>query len=209
MDKIEKDVNTKILSNILLDEHNNLPLSKAKQIGAIMLFGEQYGDVVRMIQFDSSKELCGGTHVNFTGEIGLFKIISEGSVSSGVRRIEAKTGTYALEYLNDQVSLLKELKLIVKHKDLKVGLEQLVTSKSNLEKQINDLKKSQLLSFKKDILDAVVEIKGVRFVAKNTDLTVEDMKNLSFYFRQENNFMLVLASKRQIKRFCQLCLQMI
>ena len=206
LEKIEKDVNTKILSNILLDEHNNLPLSKAKQIGAIMLFGEQYGDVVRMIQFDSSKELCGGTHVNSTGEIGLFKIISEGSVSSGVRRIEAKTGAYALEYLNDQVSLLKELKLIVKHKDLKIGLEQLVTSKSNLEKQINDLKKSQILSFKKDILDAVVEIKGVRFVAKNTDLTVEDMKNLSFHFRQENNFMLVLASKKADKTFLSIML---
>ena len=104
--KIEKDVNAKILANILLNEHVNLPLSKAEKLGAIMLFGEKYDDVVRMIQFDSSKELCGGTHVNATGEIGLCKIISEGSISSGMRRIEAVTGQNALNYLNEKVSLL-------------------------------------------------------------------------------------------------------
>ena len=78
---IEADVNDKILANINLDEHINLPLKKAEDMGAIMLFGEKYDEVVRVIQFSSSKELCGGTHVNATGEIGLFKILSEGSLS--------------------------------------------------------------------------------------------------------------------------------
>ena len=81
--KVEADVNAKILKNTILDEHNNLPLNKAEDLGAIMLFGEKYDDVVRMIQFDTSKELCGGTHVNATGEIGLFKILSEGSTLFG------------------------------------------------------------------------------------------------------------------------------
>ena len=77
LQKIESDINAKILANIPLNEHVNLPLSKAEKLGAIMLFGEKYDDVVRMIQFNTSKELCGGTHINATGEIGLCKIISE------------------------------------------------------------------------------------------------------------------------------------
>ena len=108
---IETDVNSKILANILLQEHSNLPLSKAEELGAMMLFGEKYDDVVRMIQFDTSKELCGGTHVNATGEIGLFKILSEGSVSSGIRRIEAITGIHALSYLNEKENLLNVMQL--------------------------------------------------------------------------------------------------
>ena len=193
--KIETNVNAKILANIILDEHNNLPFKKAEDLEAIMLFGEKYDDVVRMIQFDTSKELCGGTHVNATGEIGLFKILSEGSTSSGIRRIEATTGISALNYLSDKESLLDEIGGLVKNKDLKKGVEQLIANNKNLEKQITTLKKANAGNVKDDLLNSAVEVSGVRFIAKEVEMEAEDMKNVSFALRKEENLAVVLAAK--------------
>jgi alanyl-tRNA synthetase len=195
LQKIEADVNAKILANIALNEHNNLPLKKAEDLGAIMLFGEKYDDVVRMIQFDTSKELCGGTHVNSTGEIGLFKILSEGSTSSGIRRIEATTGVNAMAYLNDKESLLNEIASLVKNKDLKKGVEQLITTNKTLEKQIATLKKANASNVKDDLLNSAVEVNGIRFIAQEVDMDAEDMKNVSFSFRKEENLAMVLGAK--------------
>jgi len=195
LQKIETDVNAKILSNIDLTEHIDLPLAKAEHMGAIMLFGENYGDVVRMIQFDSSKELCGGTHVNATGEIGLFKILSEGSTSSGIRRIEATTGICALVHLNKKEELLNEIGGVVKNKDLRKGVEQLIAANKILEKQILTFKKSNLGNIKEDLLKDAVEVNGVRFIAKQVLMEAEDMKNVSFALRKEINLVMVLAAK--------------
>ena len=195
LQKIEADVNAKILANIILDEHNNLPLTKAEDLGAIMLFGEKYEDVVRMIQFDSSKELCGGTHVNATGEIGLFKILSEGSTSSGIRRIEATTGMNAMAYLNDKEALLNEIAGIVKNKDLKKGVEQLISTNKTLEKQITTLKKANAGNIKEDLLKSAILVNGIRFVAQEVEMEAEDMKNVSFALRKEENLAMVLAAK--------------
>ncbi len=194
LQKIEVDVNAKILANIILDEHNKLPLSKAEDLGAIMLFGEKYDDVVRMIQFDNSKELCGGTHVNATGEIGLFKILSEGSTSSGIRRIEATTGANALNYLNDKESLLNEIARLVKNKDLKKGVEQLISSAKQLEKQLKEFKKANAGNVKDDLLNSAVEVNGIRFIAQEVEMEAEDMKNVSFVLRKEENLVMVLAA---------------
>jgi len=193
--KIEADVNAKILANINLNEHNDLPLAKADDMGAIMLFGEKYDDVVRMIQFDSSKELCGGTHVNATGEIGLFKILSEGSTSSGIRRIEATTGICALTHLNKQEELLNEIAGVVKNKDLKKGVEQLITTNKILEKQISTFKKSNAGNVKEDLLKTIVEVNGIRVIAQEVEMEAEDMKNVSFALRKEKNLVMVLAAK--------------
>ena len=122
--EIEQEINSKILNNISLDVSNDILLSEAKKLGALMLFGEKYGDKVRLIEFDSSKELCGGTHVKYTGEIGLFKITSEASVASGIRRIEAITGVVALDYLNKQDDLVKHAELTLKNKDLLGSIEK-------------------------------------------------------------------------------------
>ena len=195
LQKIEADVNTKILENINLNEHIDLPLAKAEGMGAIMLFGEKYDDVVRMIQFNSSKELCGGTHVNATGEIGLFKILSEGSTSSGIRRIEATTGICAFAHLNNKEELLNEIAGIVKNKDLKIGVEQLITTNTILEKQISALKKSNAGNVQKDLLKDAIEVNGVRFIAKQVLMEAEDMKNVSFALRKEKNLVMVLAAK--------------
>jgi len=193
--KIEEDVNAKILANITLQEYNNLSLSKAEDIGAIMLFGEKYEDVVRMIQFDNSKELCGGTHVSATGEIGLFKIISESSTSSGIRRIEAITGTRALNYLNDKEELLKTIVELVKNKDLHKGVEQLISSNKQLERQLKEFKKANAGDVKDGLLKSVVEVNGIRFIAKEVKMDAKDMKNVSFQLRKEDNLAMVLAAK--------------
>ncbi|MBC8474661.1 MAG: alanine--tRNA ligase, partial [Cryomorphaceae bacterium] len=195
LQKIEASVNAKILANILLNEHNNLSLSKAQELGAIMLFGEKYEDLVRMIQFDTSKELCGGTHVKATGEIGLFKILSEGSTSSGIRRIEATTAENALNYLNEKEILLNELGGIIKNKDLKAGAQQLVASNKQLEKQLGDLKKASAGNVKEELLKSAVEINGIKLIAKEVAMEAEDMKNVSFQLRKEKNLAMVLASK--------------
>ena len=197
--KIELDVNTKILANIPLDEHNNLSLSEAEKLGAIMLFGEKYEDVVRMIQFDTSKELCGGTHVGATGEIGLFKILSEGSISSGVRRIEAITGIEAINYLNTKEDLVADLRNIIKDKDIKEGVEQLITHNKELEKQIISLKKVNVGNIKQDLLNTVNQVNGVRFIAQEVKMDADDMKNVSFSLREEENLVLVLAAKNDKK----------
>ena len=199
LQKIEKDVNSKILANITLNEHVNLPLDKAQGLGAIMLFGEKYEDIVRMIQFNTSKELCGGTHVNATGEIGIFKILSEGSISSGIRRIEAKTGDSALDYLNDKELLLNEIGDLLKNKDLKSGVEKLVNYNKQLERELAELKKVNTSSIKEELLKSVVEVNGIKLIAKEVEMEAEDIKNVSFQLRKEEKIAMVLAAKSGAK----------
>jgi alanyl-tRNA synthetase len=195
LQKIEQDVNAKILANIALNEHINLSLKQAEDMGAIMLFGEKYEDVVRMIQFDSSKELCGGTHVAATGEIGLFKILSEGSTSSGIRRIEAITGAKALHYLNDKEELLETIGGLVKNKDLHKGVEQLINSNKQLERQLKEFKKANSGNVKEELLKSAVVVNSVRLIAKQVQMDAEDMKNASFQLRKGKNLAMVLAAK--------------
>ena len=127
---IEYDVNQKILQNILINEQN-ISLDEAKEQDVLMLFGEKYDNQVRMIQFAASKELCGGTHVKSTSEIGLFKIISEGSVSAGTRRIEAITGMQVIDNINKYKSKIDELEKELKSKTLLATVKQLL-KKTNL-----------------------------------------------------------------------------
>jgi len=195
LQRIEQDVNAKILANIALNEHINLSLKQAEDMGAIMLFGEKYEDVVRMIQFDSSKELCGGTHVAATGEIGLFKILSEGSISSGIRRIEAITGAKALNYLNDKEELLETIGGLVKNKDLHKGVEQLINSNKQLERQLKEFKKANSGNVKEELLKSAVVVNSVQLIAKQVQMDAEDMKNASFQLRKEKNLAMVLAAK--------------
>ena len=171
-----------------------------------MLFGEKYEDVVRMIQFDTSKELCGGTHVNATGEIGLFKIISEGSTSSGVRRIEALTGIQALSYFNEKVSLVHDLANLIKTKDLSKAVKHLMSEKKELEKQIIVLKKANFATVKESLLDSVVQLNEIRFIGQEVKMDANDMKTISFMLRNEKNLAVVLASKSDNKAFLSIML---
>mgnify|MGYP001453388617 CR=1 FL=1 len=190
--RIETDVNTKILSNFSLEEHIDIPLSKAEGLGALMLFGEKYNDVVRMIQFNTSKELCGGTHVNATGEIGVFKILSESSISSGIRRVEAITGFEAIQYFNKHQELIQDISKTIKNRDLKQGFNDLVLSKKNLEKEVETLKKSNASNLKQDLLDSKEVINKINFISRKVNIDAKEMKNLSFQIRSENNNLVML-----------------
>lgn len=138
--RVEAIVNDKIMENVALDEKRNVPIKEAEKLGAMMLFGEKYGELVRVITFDPkfSRELCGGTHVQSTGAIGLFKIISEGSIASGVRRIEAVTGRKALEFVNAKINELKEISESFK------GSKNIVQSVKGLQEQAEKLQKENL-----------------------------------------------------------------
>ena len=195
--KVEQIVNSMIRENIALDEKRNVPIATAKEMGAMALFGEKYGEEVRVIKFGDSVELCGGTHVSATGNIGYFKIVSEGSVAAGVRRIEAITGTRAEQFVDEHVSLLNEIKSILKSpKDLKASIKQLVEEKNQLEKEIQQLHAGKAKDVKKDLLAAKVESNGYNKIVSTITLPSADaLKQLSFELKNEvEDLFLVLAA---------------
>ena len=161
--EVERIVNEKIRENIELNEKNNIPIAEAKEMGAMALFGEKYGDFVRVITFDQeySVELCGGTHVPRTGNIGMLKIISEGSSAAGVRRIEAVTSLQAEKYLGDKIDLLSDINEILKHpKDLKKTIENLVQENLENQKRIEEMNQQQAGQIKSQLKNSVSEIGG-------------------------------------------------
>ncbi|NEU67578.1 alanine--tRNA ligase [Spirosoma agri] len=159
--EVERIVNEKIREDIKLDEKRNVPIGEAKALGATALFGEKYGDFVRVITFDPSYsvELCGGTHVPATGHIGLFKFTGEGSVSTGVRRIEAKTSAGAEALVNEQMALVSELKELLKApKDVVKAVQSLLDERTALQKQVEALQNEKVQQLKNQLLDKVETI---------------------------------------------------
>ncbi len=194
LEKIELDVNNKIQENIQLILHDNLSISQAKQMGALMLFGEKYGDSVRLIEFNSSKELCGGTHVTCTSEIGLFKIISESSTASGIRRIEAFSGSAALEALKEKEKMHDKLVVLLKNKNIVTSTESLILESKKYAKDLEFYKDYYFKSLKIDLLLNTEKIGSVNFIYKKMDLDAQDLKNFAQGFKKENNLVLLLSS---------------
>ena len=194
LEKIELDVNNKIQENIQLILHDNLSISQAKQMGALMLFGEKYGDSVRLIEFNSSKELCGGTHVTYTSEIGLFKIISESSTASGIRRIEAFSGSAALEALKEKEKMHDKLVVLLKNKNIVTSTESLILESKKYAKDLEFYKDYYFKSLKIDLLLNTEKIGSVNFIYKKMDLDAQDLKNFAQGFKKENNLVLLLSS---------------
>ena len=197
LSSIEQIVNNHIQQNFSLLERRNTPISEAKNLGAMALFGEKYGDHVRVIQFGSSVELCAGTHVQATGEIGSFKIIAESSVAAGIRRIEAITANHVLSYFNSQEVLLGELgEMLGNAKDLKSSLLTMKEENMKLKKQIEiiDIEKSQLI--KSTLLSKMESINGVHFIGEMIDLNNgEQIKNLCFQLKNEvPNLVMILGT---------------
>ena len=197
--EVEKIVNGKIRENIALDEQRHVPIEQAKKMGAMALFGEKYGDFVRVIIFDHdySVELCGGTHVPATGNIGWFKIISESSIAAGVRRIEAVTAQAAEDYMNGHQALVEELKeLLKKPKDLKSAVSTLLEQKTTLEKELETLHNAQAQDLKKDLIAAAVADNGVKRIIGKVKLPGTDaLKQLSFALKNEvEDLFMVLAA---------------
>ncbi len=197
--KAETIVNQKIRENISLDEKRNVPIAQAKSFGAMALFGEKYGEFVRVITFDPtfSVELCGGTHAASTGTIGLLKIIAESSVAAGVRRIEAVTSEGAYDYVNEQLALLGQIKTILKNpKDLTESAQSLVEEKHTLEKKLEVLYQQQANVTKDELAGKAVKQNGVTYIAGRVNVPNADvLKNIAYALRNQfDDLLLVLAA---------------
>ena len=197
--KVEAIVNKKIRENIALDERRNVPIEEAKSLGAMALFGEKYGEFVRVITFDRnySVELCGGTHVPATGHIGLLKIVSESSVAAGVRRIEAITADKAEAFVDQELEILKGIKELLKNPaDPKKAIVSLIEEKNQLQKQIDELNQQQGSALKKDLINQIEEINGIKVITQEVKLPDANvLKQLSFELKNEvPNLVAVLAA---------------
>ena len=178
---IEHFVNARIKENISLQEKRNVPLEVAKKSGAIMLFGEKYGDTVRTVQFGKSTELCGGTHVKNTGDIWHFKIMSESAIASGIRRIEAITNEAARDYYFEQDENLGKIRAALKNpSDVLKSVQQLQDENHKLKKEVEELNKLKASTFKEDLIKNMTQINGINFIGALLDADAASMKNIAF-----------------------------
>ena len=178
--QVEASVNEQIEAQLQLQEYRNIPIQEALNKGAMALFGEKYGDTVRMIEFGESKELCGGIHVKNTAEIWHFKIISEGAVAAGIRRIEAITGDAVKEFYKNQESTLTEIKETLKNpQDILKSVTTLQDDNAKLKKQIEQLVKEKVDGLKNNLVAEFQDINGVNFLVKQVDLSMSATKDLA------------------------------
>ena len=199
--QVEDFVNAKIEEQLQLVEHRNIPIKQAMTQGAMALFGEKYGDNVRMIEFGDSKELCGGIHVKNTGEIWHFKIISEGAVAAGIRRVEAITGDAVKDYFTQQETDLEAIKVTLKNpQDTIKAVVSLQDENAKLKKQIEQLIKEKAKGLKGELASKLQEVNGIKFLATQVDLNPEGAKDLAYELGTlGTNLFLVLATAEDDK----------
>ncbi len=189
LQQIEDMVNAKIRENIRREEERELPLEEAKASGALMLFGEKYGERVRVITFDRdfSRELCGGTHVQATGEIGQFKILSENAVAAGIRRIEGVTAGRAQDYLKKELQALHELRLLLKNpQDVVKNVAALQEENKSLKKELERLRAEQANALKGQLKEKVEQVNGISFLSEAVPLDDSNaIKTLSYQLEEE------------------------
>ena len=184
--QVERIVNARIRENIPLQDHRDVPIEKAKELGAIALFGEKYGDRVRVVQFGQSVEFCGGCHVKATGQIGMFKIVGESSVAAGIRRIEAITGAKveeALYQLQDSMEALRQMFNGIP--DVKGAIERLLSENADMKKQAEAFVHEKALAYKAELIRTAKEQNGVCILAGKTILPAEAVKDIAFQLRAE------------------------
>jgi alanyl-tRNA synthetase len=190
--QVERMVNDLIRQDITLDEHRNMPIEEARQMGAIALFGEKYGDKVRVVRFGPSCELCGGVHATSTGRIGFFKIISESSVAAGIRRVEARTGKQFEDLfyiMEDQLMAIREM--FNNAKDLRGVLEKYVSEHDAMKKQIEGFRAQTTERIKAQLVSHAQEINGIHVVKSVLPIDPASAKDLVFKVRQDIPEMLV------------------
>lgn len=202
--RVEDIVNEKIRENIPLDEKRSVPIEEAKALGAMALFGEKYGDFVRVITFDPeySVELCGGTHVAATGTIGLFKIVSESSVAAGVRRIEAITADGAQQYVREQLGVLEQVRALLKNpKDIVTSTKSLLDEKQALEKKLESIQQQQANVLRDELAKKAVKSNGYHLIIERVTVgNAEALKNIAYGLRNQfDDLLLVLAADVESK----------
>ena len=196
--EVENFVNARIRENLVLEEQRGIPYDQAINEGAIALFGEKYGDAVRTIRFGKSMELCGGTHVNTTGEIWHCKITSEGAVASGIRRIEAITSDAAKDYFTAETEAYNQVKATLKgNQDPVKTIISLQDENAALKKQLEALVKEKALNLSDDLAKDFEEINDVSFLAKKVDLDAGSIKDLAFKLGQNKDNVFILFGTEQ------------
>jgi alanyl-tRNA synthetase len=195
--EVEHLVNAKIRENVPLTEYRNLPIEKAKELGAIALFGEKYGDEVRVVQFGSSIEFCGGTHVSATGKIGMVRIVSESSVAAGVRRIEAVTGARVEEMMDIAQDTFNQLRQLFNNApDLTSAIRKFIEENAGLKKQMEEFVKEKAVAAKQRMLDHAQEVNGVKVIKFIAPMPADVAKDIAFQLRGEvpSNLFAVIGS---------------
>ncbi|KAF2519599.1 alanine--tRNA ligase [Flavobacterium salilacus subsp. salilacus] len=201
LQKVEDFVNARIQEHLPLIERRSIPFQQAIEEGAMALFGEKYGDNVRAIKFGESMELCGGIHVQNTADIWYFKIVSEGAVAAGIRRIEAITNEAVKDYFTTQENTLNEIKSALKNpQDTLKAVASLQDENTKLKKQVEALLKDKAKNLKGELASEIEEINGIKFLAKQVDLDATGAKDLAYELGNlGNNLFLVLATAQDDK----------
>ncbi len=184
--KVEILVGEKIRANFPLEEHRNMPIAEAKALGAMALFGEKYGDEVRVVKYGSSVELCGGTHIPATGMIGSLRVIGESSIAAGVRRIEAVTAEGAEQFVYDQQDLIRELRALMNHMpNLAQAMKKSIEENAEMKKQIEDYIREKSMRLKEEIVAKASESNGIKVMQFVGKANADAMKNVAFQIKAE------------------------
>ena len=194
--QVEHIVNEKIRQDIPLQDHRDVPIEEAKKLGAIALFGEKYGDRVRVVQFDSSVEFCGGCHASSTGRLGMVKIVSESSVAAGVRRIEAITGAKVEEMMNKMIDSAAEIRTMLNNApDAKVAIQKALNESAALKAQIDALMREKAADVKASMKANIQDIKGFNVMKAVVPMPADIVKDIAFQLKGEvENSLIVIGS---------------
>ena len=186
--QVEKLVSEKIRANFPLEEHRNMPIAQAQALGAMALFGEKYGEEVRVVKYGSSIELCGGTHITATGMIGSLRVVAESSIAAGVRRIEAVTAEGAENYTFILQDSMRELRALFNNvPNLAQTIRKSIEENAELKKQVGDYVKEKVATLKKELIAKAVERHGVKVVVYRGEANVDAIKDLAFQIKGESN----------------------
>ncbi len=194
--KVESLVNQLIRDNIMVDDHRSIPIAEAEKMGAMALFGEKYGDKVRVIRFGDSIEFCGGTHVQSTGKIGLFKIVSEAAIAAGIRRIEAITATPATDYVNKLEDDLEEIKSMLNNSPNVINsIQKLVGENEQLKTEAESFRKEKIARLEKSYIEQFENRNGIHFLKIIGEENPNTLKDIAFKLRNNyTNSVLILGT---------------